>query len=142
LRRVDDAVRVGRLDRVALEAALVDRVQEVLLVAEFVDGVGRQLDGLVELVKRLEKLLPAEALAHQRINHFLHFGGDHVAPCEFIVVEDTAEQPFGEQVLDEHLIDGIFTDVRVQGGLAEFKELGKGLLELLVVRVRLFDLGV
>ena len=33
LRRVDDAVRVGHLDRVALEEPLVDRVQEVLLFA-------------------------------------------------------------------------------------------------------------
>ena len=32
LRRVDDAVRVGHLDRVALEEALVDGVEEVLLV--------------------------------------------------------------------------------------------------------------
>ena len=53
LRRVDDAVRVGRLHRVALEESLIDGVQEVLLVVETVDGVGRQFDGLVELVERV-----------------------------------------------------------------------------------------
>ena len=45
LRRVDDAVRVGHLDRVALEEALVDRVEEVLLVAEILQVVGGCLDG-------------------------------------------------------------------------------------------------
>ena len=45
LRRVDDAVRVGELDRVALEEPLVDRVQEVLLLVEIIDAVGGVLDG-------------------------------------------------------------------------------------------------
>ncbi len=67
---------------------------------------------------RLEKLGPAEALAYQRGDHLFHFGSDDVAVREFIVVEDAAEQPFGEQVLDEHLVHGVAADVRVQGRLA------------------------
>ena len=45
LRRVDDAVRVGHLHRVALEEPLVDRVQEVLLLGEVGQGAGGVLDG-------------------------------------------------------------------------------------------------
>ena len=42
LRRVDDAVRVGHLDRVALEEPLVDRVEEVLLLGEVRRACGRR----------------------------------------------------------------------------------------------------
>ena len=57
LRRVDDAVRVGHLDRVALEEPLVDGVQEVLLSLKSVNGPRGGLDGHVERVQRLEELM-------------------------------------------------------------------------------------
>ena len=48
---VDDAVGVGNFDAVALKEALVDGVDEGLLVAE-IEGVGGFLDGFVEVVER------------------------------------------------------------------------------------------
>ncbi len=54
LRRVDDAVGVGHLDGVALEEALVDRVEKALLVARSrAEAAGGVLDGRVEVVQAL-----------------------------------------------------------------------------------------
>ena len=139
LRRVDDAVRVGRLDRVPLEEPLVDGVEEVLLVGEVVDRLGGGLDRLVKLVERLEEVGAAEALAHQRGDDRLDFGRDDVALGELVVVENLAEQPFREQVLHQHLIDGFAADVRVERVLAEGEEGAERGLELGVGLVPLGD---
>lgn len=45
---VNNAVRVGHLDRKALEELLVDRVQKVLLLGKVANGGGGGLDGPVE----------------------------------------------------------------------------------------------
>src|SRR5947208_729135 len=65
LRRVDDAMRVGDLNRVALEEALVDGVEEVLLLREVLEPFGRRLNGSVEGVERLQELDAAEALERE-----------------------------------------------------------------------------
>ena len=52
LRRVDDAVRVGQLDREALEEAFVDGVEEVLASRPAFDAAGCAFDGEVEAVER------------------------------------------------------------------------------------------
>ena len=51
LRRVDDAVRVGDLDRVALEKSLVDLVQELSVFPNTFHGRRALLHGPVELVE-------------------------------------------------------------------------------------------
>ena len=43
------------LDRIALEEPLVDRVEEVLLLAEIGQRVGGVLDGAVEAVERFQE---------------------------------------------------------------------------------------
>ena len=48
---VDDAVGVGHLDGKALEEALVDGVQEALLLGVVLDGGGGGFDGVVEAVQ-------------------------------------------------------------------------------------------
>ena len=63
LRRVDDAVRVGLLDREALEEALVDGVEEVLLLRPVIQVARGVLDGEVEAVQRPEELLAVEGAA-------------------------------------------------------------------------------
>jgi hypothetical protein len=51
LGRIDDAHRVGELDRVALEESLIDRVEEVLFVGPAATRAGGVLDGDVEAVE-------------------------------------------------------------------------------------------
>ena len=47
------------------------------------------------------------------------FGGDDVAAGEFGVVENLAEDAFGEQVLDEHALDRIFGEIGIDGLTAQ-----------------------
>jgi len=49
----------------SLEEALVNRVQEVLLLGEIVQAVGRVLDGPVEAVERAQEAVAVEGQAHQ-----------------------------------------------------------------------------
>jgi len=54
----------------------------------------------------------------------------------------SAEEAFGQQVLHQHLIDGVAAEVRVEGGLAHGEEVVKSGLERRVFLVRQLDLGV
>ena len=65
----------------------------------------------------------------------LHLGGDHVPLREIRVVEDLANQPLGEKMLNEHLINGLTTDVRVEGLLTDGEKVVKGRLKLFVTFV-------
>src|SRR5450755_2148126 len=123
LRRVDDAEGVGALDRVALEEALVDRVQEVLALRPALYALRGGLDGDVEAVERLEELVAIEGATGERLDHALDLGGDDVAAHEIGVVEDGAEEALGQQVLDEHFVDYVGRDPGIERGAAE---LGKG----------------
>ena len=71
---------------------------------------------------------------HGRVDP-LHFLGDGVALGKFWVIEDGANQPLGEQVLNQHLIHGFLADVGIQSRLAEREELGESLNEAGVIRV-------
>src|SRR5450755_1160945 len=123
LRRVDDAEGVGALDRVALEEALVDRVQEVLALRPALYALRGGLDGDVEAVERLEELVAVEGAAGERLDDALDLGGDDIAAHEVGVVEDGAEEALGQQVLDEHFVDYVGRDPGIERGAAE---LGKG----------------
>jgi hypothetical protein len=72
----------------------------------------------------------------------LDLGGDDVAARELLVVEDLAEEPFGQQVLHQHLIDGVAAEVGVEGGLAHGEEVVKSGLKRRILLVGLLDLGV
>ena len=54
-----------------------------------------------------------------RVDDFFDFGGDDVAAGEVGIVEDRAEDALGQQVLDEHLLDGFVGEVGVDGLAAE-----------------------
>ena len=133
LRRVDDAVRVGHLDRVALEEPLVDRVQEVLLLGKALDRGRGRLDGQVEPVERFEKVVPVERFRDQGVDHLFDLGGDHVAAGEVLVVENRADQPLGQEVLHQHLVHGGLAQVRVERVAAKLVECGECRDELRVV---------
>ena len=138
--RIDNAHRVSHLHRVALEEALIDAVEEVLLLAEVGQYPRRTFNGDVEAVQPLEIVRAIEALAQERVNHALDFLRDGVAPGEFGIVKDGAEQPLGQQVLHQHLIHRFHAYVGVERCLAELEELGEGLNEAGVVLVRLANL--
>ena len=105
-RRVHDTHRVGHLHGEALEEALVNSVQELLLLGEILDGCGGALDGEVEAVELLEEVGAVEMAGSEGGDHFLNLDGDNVAAGEVRVFEDGAEESCREQMLDQHLFDG------------------------------------
>ena len=122
-----------------LEELLVDGVEEVLFfrIAGLRDGGG--FDGGVEAVERLEEGVAGEVLGRDRLDNFFDFCRDDVALKELVVVEDLAEDALGEEVLDEHLLDGGVGEARVDGLAAKFGEGGEAGAELRVFLVLGFE---
>src|SRR5262245_1710357 len=77
----------------------------------------------------------------ERRNDFLDLLRDDVALDEVRHVEDFAEDAFGEDVLDDHLLDGFEGDVGIERAAAEGAEVFKGGDEFLVGLAFLFDEG-
>jgi hypothetical protein len=48
----------------------------------------------VKAIKRLEELVTIKRAIGERINHFLNFSGNRIAPDKIGVIEDGAEEPF------------------------------------------------
>jgi hypothetical protein len=115
-------VGVGLLLVEGLEELLLYGVEEVLLLGVAGLSEGGFFDGLVEAVERLEKGVTGEVLVCDRLNDLFNLGGDDVALKEFIIVEDLAKDALGEEVLDEHLLDGEVGEVGVDRLAAEVGE--------------------
>jgi hypothetical protein len=56
---------------------------------------------------------PVKRLAHQSVNDFLDLAGDDIASGEIGIIKNRADEPFGEQMLNEHFIDSFHPKVRV-----------------------------
>jgi len=102
--------------------------------------VGRVLDGPVEAVQRAQEAVAVEGQAHQRVDDLFHLDRDDVSASELRIVEDLADQPFGEQVLHQHFIDGGGADVRIERLPAEGEKRVEGGLEFLIGLVGVGDL--
>ena len=125
-RGIDDAVGVRHLDAEALEELLIDGVEELLLGAEVGDGGGGVLDGAVEAFEGAEVFVAAVGAGEEGIQDRLNLAGDGVAADEVVVLEDGAQEALGEEVLDEHFLDGLVAEVGVEGGAAEGGKVGEG----------------
>ena len=77
---------------------------------------------MIETIELFQKRVAAEVLAGKRVDHLFNFGGDDVAPGEFRVSEDSAEDALGEQVLDEHGLNRVIRKVGVDRLAAEQDE--------------------
>ena len=58
-------------------------------------------------------------------NHSQTLGGDSVAVDKIVVVEDGAEDTFGQQVMHQHLINGRITQVGIEPDTADSREVRK-----------------
>ena len=90
------------------------------------DRRGRALDGDIKAVQTAEKFVAAEGVGGERVDHAVDLTGDHVAASEVGVVEDGAEEPLCQQVLDQHLLDRFFRQIRVDRLAAFVQKSGKG----------------
>ena len=107
------------LGRIALEEALVDLVKEGLLFGESGGVFSAYFDGLVEAVEWAQEFVAVESPLGQFDNDLFDFGGHDVAAGEVGVVENSLEDALGEQVLDQHALDGIFGEIGIDGLAAE-----------------------
>ena len=139
LRGIDDAVGICDVDAVTLEEALVDGVDEGLLVAE-IEVFGGFFDGFVELVECAIEVAEIEIVAGEGANHFIDFSGDYIGLGEVIDIKNAADDALRHQVLDEHFVDGLNADVGVEGCAAEFHEFVESVLEFRVVGMGGFNL--
>ena len=130
---------VGHLDAEALEKPLIDGIEEGLLLVEIAEGGGGVFDGAVEVFEASAEVVPAERAGGQGGNDLLDFLGNDVALDEVGDVEDLPEDAFGEDVLDDHLLDGLDRDVRVERAAAKGAEILEGGDELLVGLALLLD---
>ena len=87
---------------------------------------GGTLDGDVEAVQAVDKITAAQGVRCERVDHVLDFVGDDVAAGEVGVVEDGAEQTLGQEVLNQHLLDGGLGQVWIDRLAAFVQELGEG----------------
>ena len=83
--------------------------------------------------------MAVEGAAGEGVDDLFDFGGDDVAVDEIGVVEDRAEEAFGEQVLHEHFVDGLVVQVGVERLAANAGEAVKSGDETLILAVFFFD---
>ena len=135
--RVDDAVCVRYLHREALKELLVDGVEEVLFLREVLAERGSVLDSSIERVQRFEKLVATKGVLDEYLNNVFDLACDDISAREVRVVEDGTEDPFRQQMLDEHLLNGSRGEVWVDCGTALLVEIREGGDKLRVRRVLL-----
>ena len=52
--------------------------------------------------------------AGEGIDHLFYFGSNRITPDKIRVVENSAEEAFGQEVLNKHFLDNICTDLRIK----------------------------
>ena len=57
--------------------------------------------------------MTAERLACERVYHLLDLIGNHIASDEIRIIENRVKDLFGQQVLDQHLLNSRFREVRI-----------------------------
>ena len=107
LRGIDDAVCVRDIRRESLKEFLIKRVEEMLFLGEVLAEHRGLLNGDIEPIQGFQKLLTTERLSDEGIHDVFNFACNDVSTGEVRVIKDGTEDTLGEDMLDEHLLDGI-----------------------------------
>lgn len=84
---------------------------------------------MVEGLEALEEFITVQGALGELGDDFFDFGGDYIAMGEVGIIENLAKDALGEQVLDQHALDGFFREVGIDGLAAEREEIFKGVKE-------------
>ena len=139
LRRVDDAVRIGLLDREALKKLFVDGVKKVLFLREVDERRRLPFDFAVKRIQPAEKFAAAVCGVEGCFQHVLNFACDDIPRGEIGILKDGAKYPFCQEMLDEHFLHGGFGEIGINGGLTELVKGGEIGAKLRVRAVLRFD---
>ena len=139
LRRINDAVRVGHLHAKALKEPLINGVEERLFLVEIGDGGGGVFNRAVKMLEAFAEIVAAEDAGIERGDDLFNLLRDDVALHEIRHVENLAEDALGEDVLDDHFLDGLDGDVGIERTAAKRAEILKRGDEFFVGLAFLFD---
>jgi hypothetical protein len=120
---VDDPVGVCRASGDALKEALVDAVQELLLLVVIGDGPGRRLDRPVEPARALQQVVAAEVPCGELVDHPLQRLRHGVARHEVRIAEYRLEDPLRHQVLPQHVFHLFHASRTVHGRPAQLQKI-------------------
>ena len=70
---------------------------------------------MIKPIETSQKLIAVQGSLCQLGNHLFNLGGDYVTASEIRIVENLAENPLCEQVLDEHALDSLFRKIGIDG---------------------------
>src|ERR1035437_5851315 len=119
LRRINNAVRVSHLDAKALKKLLINGVEKLLLLAV----IGKMLGGIfqraVKVLQALAEIVAAEYLGIEGGDDFFNLLRDNVALHEISGGKNFAHDALGEDVLDDHFLDGLDGNVRIKRATAQ-----------------------
>ena len=130
---------VGSLDGKALEKLFINGVEEMLFLGVVADSHGNLFNGDIKVIQRSEKIIATERVCCEGIDDGLNFAGDDVAVDEVGVAKDGSENPLGQEVLDEHLLNCGLGEVWIDRLTAFLVEVGKGDRKLTVGLPFLFN---
>ena len=92
---------------------------------EIGDGGGGVFNRAVEMFQTLAEIVTAEHAGIERRDDFFNFLRDDVARDKIGHVENLAEDALGEDVLDDHFLDGLDGNVGIERATAERTEILK-----------------
>lgn len=122
-----------------MEELFINRIEEEEFVLKVGNGAGGVFDGNVVDIEASLVIFAAERFRSKCGDHFLYFCGNGVSPRKVLIVEDCAEKAFGQKMLNQHLLDSVLTNIRVERYLAEVEETGKRELEGFVLDLSFRD---
>ena len=87
----------------------------------------------------MEELRAARGTAGEDMDNLLNFLSNDIPVGEIGIVKDGSENPFGEQVLDEHLLNLYRSEVRINRRFALIMEILEGFPKFWIVVHRGLD---
>ena len=104
---IDDTVCVCYVFGESLKEFLVERIEEVLFLGEVFAECRCLLNCDIERVQSSEECVAAYVLPHQHVADIFNLACNDVSTGKIRSLKNGAEDPFSEDMLDEHLLDGI-----------------------------------
>ena len=98
----------------------------MLLLCKVADSLPSALNRSVEAIEALQEIGAVKGPRREGVNDLFDLGGDDIAAREVWVAEHRAENPLGQKMLNEHLLDRCGREVWVDRRATFCEKTGKG----------------